>query len=1463
MKLIVNNKNHYDLNEWSSTVGGGVSHSTYVLGGADGVVQVFSNNPQDRYVQADFTAIPSHDYSLRFYIDTTGHLLASTETIFVAQVLTSSTDLLSFQIRYDGSTFSYRCRVREDGGTFEYGSSWITGISDGAHYIDVIVKEASGSSGNDGEFYWYLDGAQQDSSTTVQNFTLGKPDKIRIGCISSSSSGSSIVFGPVAFKDDFQRIGTSNPSAGTTYYLDATSGSDSNNGTSTGTAWQTLNKVKTEFNSGTFGPNDQILLNRGDTFNAFGYQVNIKNVVGTTPTDRLLIGAYGTGDKPVVDCGYPTYTGYAIFYCQIDDPVHHVTIENIEFQNCRPQPIRIAGSVNKEEGYAFDWLVKDCDFVGVSHVGVKTRESILIQVTGCTFQVNEEAIYCGHSTSSTNYAYYLQAIANNFSSCGWEGVDLKPGTKGAVIRKNTFDDCGDSGITVRGENHIIAENVIRNVGHNSLAAATGSNRAGIWCIDSYGDLHDNTIQYNLIEDVDLTVTKSGKPSNAHGIIFNGNGSILRHNTVANCEDAGVFSRIDTGETGQIFNNILYANQSGLYLNSGSVNPTSDYNYFYNNTGGQVYYEAGSTYYTSAQANTNLSIEANSTDGDPGVIDTTDFLLNTSSNAYEAGEVDTVSLYRHDNTAYPGTKPSAGYSEPSETFPFHVDSIDFEAGTTIGDNFSSDWTVSGASIETSGAYSGSNCLRFDVSTSESAIFDFPAANIFDRFYLRFYLNLDNATITSGRYQFIEWYESGVTTDQMRLYLGNDGSNDYVQIDTKGNGTTHTTAKHTLSSGYHSIEVELIQSVEAGEPYGLVRLWIDDSLVDMIWPIENDTVSIDRIDIDAVNLTGSGYLLMDELVIDQIAPLVYSGTSIASPPNPGGGGGSGSTGGGTAPGGSNTTSTTANSPKQLYSQSIFTGVVSDPLSYEIIDRNGNTIFDPEDSTINMTDVSFGSVWPRGYDVFEGQFLRRDITMALNIQSGYTIKVRWLSTVVWEGRLLPPKQTQNNDEIMVKLKAVGHWNDLTRVSIRKWWVDRNTMAKLEWPTDGSRNTSNDQNLAISNIRDGRLELRLVPDDVSLTLGSYYYYLQLNGPDTQHYDRVTYNYFWKSGDGFQIGIYNEVGAGYEDENDTGASPGGASGSGDNGSQSVSMTLANTSSIGVRIGPKAGSGTDIYDQNDFIQLYDLIAYAKYDTSHSAAGAEAHTPAEIIEDALRIGAPGISTDYSIVTGINDNSVVNGFTTLDDDYESVSSIIERLCAYSDNIQTVYGASIWDSGDTSDGLPRFEVISRDVSTPRYQIRLGDPRLIAFSPNSNEDDLYNDVVVKHIDVRDRVRYVTSDTDSSLKDTVSIARYGRRVSPVIDAGQADQNDAIQIGQRYLAYHKDPLSQCQLVVQHSLDGVNSGQVPVARLRAGFALQILGYNDDEIFWIRGVKFSGATYSVQLFSDSPPDYFKMYETQRKK
>jgi parallel beta-helix repeat protein len=85
----------------------------------------------------------------------------------------------------------------------------------------------------------------------------------------------------------------------TTYYVSNT-GSDAANGTSTGTAWQTMAKV----NSSTFTAGDFILFKKGDSWNE-----RLSPPSSGSAGNVITYGAYGTGAAPIIT-GFQTLSGW-------------------------------------------------------------------------------------------------------------------------------------------------------------------------------------------------------------------------------------------------------------------------------------------------------------------------------------------------------------------------------------------------------------------------------------------------------------------------------------------------------------------------------------------------------------------------------------------------------------------------------------------------------------------------------------------------------------------------------------------------------------------------------------------------------------------------------------------------------------------------------------------------------------------------------------------------------------------------------------------------------------------------------------------------------------------------------------------------------------------------------------------------------------------------------------------------
>lgn len=137
----------------------------------------------------------------------------------------------------------------------------------------------------------------------------------------------------------FALLLTAGPAWATTYFISA-AGSDGNNGTSSGTPWQTITKVNSS--AATFLPGDSILFRSGDKFAGMIQFLNTTNAVGATTllsnppvpsgssAAQLTIGSYGAGAKPIIDGADPlsvtwtlvTGTTYSATIASIPDKIY-------------------------------------------------------------------------------------------------------------------------------------------------------------------------------------------------------------------------------------------------------------------------------------------------------------------------------------------------------------------------------------------------------------------------------------------------------------------------------------------------------------------------------------------------------------------------------------------------------------------------------------------------------------------------------------------------------------------------------------------------------------------------------------------------------------------------------------------------------------------------------------------------------------------------------------------------------------------------------------------------------------------------------------------------------------------------------------------------------------------------------------------------------------------------------------
>jgi hypothetical protein len=500
--------------------------------------------------------------------------------------------------------------------------------------------------------------------------------------------------------------------------------------------------------------------------------------------------------------------------------------------------------------------------------------------------------------------------------------------------------------------------------------------------------------------------------------------------------------------------------------------------------------------------------------------------------------------------------------------------------------------------------------------------------------------------------------------------------------------------------------------------------------------------------------------------------------------------------------------------------------------IYDKDGELVNDPERSRI--VGGRWKSHWPKGYGTFTGQ-VHREILREWPIKTGYRLVRRDGQRTVYDGRLQAPKQSRFNGSDVIDLTAQGWYSVLAERTIRKRWIDIEAVNRLLWPAGSALNENQTAPLVEKRDKDQFLRVSIRPKDTDLvTLNSYQE--QYTTP-TGAIHKVTYNYMFRTGEGLDLIIYSDDQTAIENTLTVAfATPSG-------GVLNHTFTQGDTGSFTLRIQP---SVDDVYDQNDWASINNMVVYMEYASGHSVA-TPTYAIDELIEDVLLLSkGSDISADMSQIGALA--TVLDSFVSQDDGFETADSLIQRLAAYSDSSQNTWGLSIYGGDGSSDGLPQAVFESRDVSDYDYEVRASD--CIDITIEETEREIFNWITVKWRDEEGRVSYLSPDQDGDLKDDDSIARYGQRHNKTLDAGEASEDQAKLQAQRYLAYHKDPLLKGSLKLRGFVRRKSGVYEPASWFKAGSRVRFVDM--DRTFFIREADYDSDSDTLTIQPDLPED-----------
>ena len=464
--------------------------------------------------------------------------------------------------------------------------------------------------------------------------------------------------------------------AAVVYYIDATGGSDSNNGLSPSSPWKTINKInKTSF----FLPGDSILLKRGESWNE-----TLTVLVGGTAGASITLSSYGAGAKPIINGG-----AAAAIQARAANRGYW-TIDGLD--------LRSSGAFDNGASWAIyhnwwasngvelpipGWIVQNCSFnAGVMLFGPNTivrnnvfdgtgntsaaiRGAIMIRgevSSGAVVELNTISNFANRGVWIMNAAhdpivrYNLIHDIKLGNSDGWgSGIDFDG--YGSPVKRpncygNTVYNCAGPGIWL--ENALDHPRVYGNLVHDCETGIALMNYATNRNLAMNGEVLNNIIYHVRFG---VTIHDTNTWTFANNTITDGTGSYPKGFSVMSSSTYVALTWV---------NNIIGTGMSSAMSVPDNANiwKQLDYNNAIPVSGQIMERRAEGKYLTLADLRA-LGLETHSLTIDPGFVDAAnhDFHLKSASPCINAGATVSAVTYDYDNNPRPsGTAYDIGAFE---------------------------------------------------------------------------------------------------------------------------------------------------------------------------------------------------------------------------------------------------------------------------------------------------------------------------------------------------------------------------------------------------------------------------------------------------------------------------------------------------------------------------------------------------------------------------------------------------------------------------------------------------------------------------------------------------------------------------------------------------------------------------------------------------------------------------------
>jgi len=351
----------------------------------------------------------------------------------------------------------------------------------------------------------------------------------------------------------------------TNYYVDATLGSDSNNGLSTNTAWKTLSKVS----SSNFVANDSILFKRGETFRG-----NITAVRNGSASGSVVYGAYGIGNKPILMGS--VQKNLTSDWISIGTNLWETSsaliadVGNIIFNNEASCGVKVsAANLLNAQGKYFSTSTFKVQMYSVSNpatfytnieLAVTKKVIHMWQNSYITFE-NLDLKYGGAQGIQGQYNYNIWIKDCDFAYFGGgyqSGTTTRYGNPvtfygsnhDCIVERCTFRQAYDVAMSSQGDQ---TDNLVYNIYFRNNLVDKCEQSYEFWCRGTNAQAHDIYFENNTCKNAGYGWSRSQRPApNGVHLLFWGSPTTtvmsniyIRNNIFTNAMDAGIFEASTT------------------------------------------------------------------------------------------------------------------------------------------------------------------------------------------------------------------------------------------------------------------------------------------------------------------------------------------------------------------------------------------------------------------------------------------------------------------------------------------------------------------------------------------------------------------------------------------------------------------------------------------------------------------------------------------------------------------------------------------------------------------------------------------------------------------------------------------------------------------------------------------------------------------------------------------------------